>query len=59
MKFLQFLSTFMLGIFGLSLGGFTQSNIYHSRCEKMYSDMPANKVVEHCDKILKFEKESK
>lgn len=49
----------MLFGFGVVVGIHEERNEKKRNCISYYSDMPHNKVIDHCQKILKFEKETK
>jgi hypothetical protein len=46
-------------VFGFFIGQSDANTYTHNKCVVKYSDMPYNKVEEHCKTILKFEKDAK
>jgi hypothetical protein len=53
-ELLLFIIAVCLGVF---IGTVDKEDTYQRACIAKYSDMPHNQVSEHCNKILKFEKE--
>lgn len=49
---------FVFGL-GFTAGKHTTRQEYLDTCIEKYSDMPANKVKQHCKQLLEFKNESK
>lgn len=56
---LELIFAMIMFVFGFFIGQSDANTYTHNKCVVKYSDMPHNKVEEHCNTILKFEKDAK
>ena len=56
---IEMIAILIVGFCGFMIGLAEQEVNYQEKCVAKYADMPHNQVGNYCEKILKFEKDTK